>query len=68
MTQEQRTAFNRKNAESRERYNSATYDKVTIRIRKDGGDGVTLDDIRRAAERNGQSLNAFVLDSIKEKI
>lgn len=68
MTQEQRTAFNRKNAESRERYNSATYDKVTIRIRKDGGDGVTLDEIRRAAELDGQSLNAFILDAIKERI
>lgn len=68
MTAEQRTAFNRKNAESRERYNSATYDRVTLRIRKDGGDGVTLEDIRRAAERDGQSLNAFILDAIKEKI
>lgn len=68
MTQEQRTARNKQNAPSRERYEKATYDRLSIRIRKDGGDGVTLDDIRRAAERDGQSLNAFILDALKEKI
>ena len=68
MTQEQKRAQNRSNAASRERYNAATYEKMTFRVKQDGSDGFTLVDVRQAAEHSGGSVNTFVIEAIREKI
>ena len=68
MTAEQKAARNRSNAASRERYNAATYEKMTFRVRKDGGDGVTASAIKAAAAREGLSVNAWIIEAIKEKL
>lgn len=65
MTQEQKQAQNKYNAKYVARYNANSYDKLTIRIRKDGADGVTVEDIKAAA---GNSVNKFILAAIREKM
>ena len=44
-----------------DRYNKKTYDQIRIRIRKE-----ETDIIRAAAK--GRSMNAFILEAIREKI
>ena len=63
-----RTERNRRTAPARNRSNAQTYEPVTIRIRRDGSDGFTGDQIRHAAEQCGQSVNAWILDAIRDKI
>ena len=53
---------------AKDRWNAKTYCKMTIRIRKDGADGVTVDTIRRRAGEDNMSVNAWILDCIKDKI
>ena len=43
-------------------------DKITLRIRKDGGNGVTREEIQRAACSVGMSVNEFILNAIKKQI
>lgn len=59
---------NRQNAPSRARYEAKAYQKITFRIRKDSADGVTKDQIDAAAEAAGQSVNAWIIDAIKDKL
>ena len=68
MTQEQKAKRNRSNAPSIARYNAANYGKLTIRIRKDGGDGFTLDRLKTAAAREGLSVNGFCVYCLRDKI
>lgn len=68
MTQEQKTARNKQNAASRRAYEAKAYDKLLLRVRKDGADGVTADQIRHAAEQCGQSVNAWILEAIRDRI
>jgi len=68
LTPEQRRRRNQSNAASVARYNAATYDKVTFRVRKDGGDGVTMETIRAAAQRDGLSVNAWIIDAVRDKV
>ena len=49
-------------------YNAKTYTPLTIRIKRDGSDGFVLDDLRRAAERDGMSLNAWVVALIADNL
>ena len=49
-----------------QKYESKSYDKVLLRIRKDTEP--TRETITAAAESVGMSLNAFIMDAIKEKI
>ena len=44
-----------------ERYNQKTYDKITLRVRKEEAEKI------RAAVGD-QSLNGFILEAIREKI
>ncbi len=67
-TPEDKARRNRQNAASRARYEAKAYEKVTIRIRKDGADELTADQIRAAAEAAGQSVNQWILDAIRDKI
>ena len=68
MTQEQKAARNRQNAASRNAYVARTYDRLAIRIRRDGDDGLTVDQVKAAAQRAGMSVNAWILDAIKEAL
>ena len=68
MSQEQKAKRNRSNAPSIARYNAANYGKLTIRIRKDGGDGFTLDQLKTAAARDGLSVNGFCVYCLRDKI
>lgn len=52
---------------SKTKSNRKTYDQLNIRIRKDGADEITLEEIRQAADLCNESLNAFVLQAIKER-
>lgn len=49
-----------------QRYEAKAYDKILLRIRKDTEP--TRDTITEAATRSGMSLNAFILEAIKEKL
>lgn len=49
-----------------QRYAKKAYDQTLIRFRKDGD--MTLDAVREAAERSGESLQGFILDAIREKM
>lgn len=48
------------------KYEAKAYDKILIRIRKDGD--VTRETIAKAAELEGISLNGFIIEAIKEKM
>lgn len=68
LSPEQRTRRNRQSAASRDRYNAKTYSKITLRLRQDGGDGFTLDQLKAAAEAAGQSVNGWIIDLIKGQL
>ena len=46
-----------------EKYNKKNYDKITIRVRKD-----ETDSIKQAAAASGESLNAYILNAVKDKM
>ena len=49
-----------------QKWDAKAYDKVLLRLRKDTEP--TRDTITRAAECAGMSLNAFIVEAIREKI
>ena len=53
---------------NKEKYNAKTYDRFNFRIRKDGTDGFTLEELKAAAEAAGESTNAFILQAIRERM
>ena len=63
-----KTTRNRQNAASRARYEAKAYRKYTIRVRTDGTDGATPDQIEATAAQAGQSVNAWVIGAIKGRI
>jgi len=48
------------------KYEAKAYDKVLLRIRKDGE--LTREDIQQAATAAGESLNEYILNSIRERM
>lgn len=46
-----------------EKYNKKTYDKITIRVRKE-----ETETIKAAAAASGDSLNMYCLNAIREKM
>ena len=48
------------------KWEAKAYDKVLLRIRKDGD--LTREDIQQAAANAGESLNEFILESIRQRI
>lgn len=51
------------------RYETKSYDKILLRIRKDDDpSGLTRDSITKAAEAEGMSLNVYILQAISEKM
>lgn len=63
-----KSARNRSNAPSRNRYNAKTYKTIAFRLRQDGSDGITVDTIKAAAEAAGQSVNQWIIEAIREKL
>lgn len=63
-----KTTRNRQNAASRARYEAKAYRKYTIRVRTDGGDGYTPEQIAAAAQASGQSVNAWIVEAIRDKL
>ena len=61
-------AKKRRRAESRKRYEAKAYRKFLLRVRRDGGEGFTFDQVERAAKRDGLSVNAWILDAIRESL
>ena len=59
---------NRQNAPSRARYEAKAYRKYTIRVRTDGADGYTPDQLEAAAQQAGQSVNAWIIEAIRDKL
>ena len=53
---------------NKNKYNAKTYDGTYIRLKKDGSDGYTMDEVKAAAEAEGKSVNAFVVEAIREKM
>ena len=43
-------------------------ERVVFRLHKDGTDGVTKQQIEAAADAAGQSVNAWIIEAIKEKM
>lgn len=54
--------------EVKTRYEAKTYAKILLRIRQDGGDGVTKEQIQAAADANGQSVNQWIIEAIKDRL
>ena len=63
-----RTERNRRVADTRNKYNARTYDNITFRVKLDGSDGVSRDAIRAAAAANGQSVNEWIIEAIRDKL
>jgi len=43
-------------------------ERVVFRLHKDGTDGVTKQQIEAAAAAAGQSVNAWIIDAIRDKL
>jgi uncharacterized protein (DUF1778 family) len=48
------------------RFEAKTYDRINVRIRKDGD--LTRKDIQRAADAKGESLNQYILNAVKMRM
>lgn len=52
-----------------QKYETKSYDKILVRIRKENDStGLTRDIITKAAEAEGMSLNAYILQAVVEKM
>lgn len=49
-----------------DKYNAKAYDRIAIRVRRDAD--ITKDVIQAAADAEGKSLNAYIMDAIRDKI
>ena len=43
-------------------------EKITVKFRSDGSDGFTKEQLRRRAERDGHSMNAWIIEAIRDKL
>lgn len=50
------------------KWEQANNEKVTVKFRSNGQDGFTKDDLRKAAKDSGQSVNAWIIEAIREKL
>lgn len=57
-----RTERNRRTAPARNLYNAKTYDNITFRVRLDGSDGISRDQIKARAAAAGISVNQWIID------
>ena len=63
-----RTERNRRVADTRNKYNARTYDNITFRVKLDGSDGISREAIKAAADAEGQSVNQWIIEAIKDKL
>lgn len=49
-------------------YNKRNYQNISFRLKLDGSDGVTADDIRAAATAAGMSVNQWIIEAIKDRL
>lgn len=63
-----RAERNRRTAPARNLYNAKTYDNITFRVRLDGSDGISRDQIKARAAAAGISVNQWIIEAIKDKI
>ena len=49
-------------------YNKRNYQAITFRVKLDGTDGVTKEILNKAAERDGMSVNAWIIEAIRDKL
>ena len=63
-----RTERIRRTAPARNLYNAKTYDNITFRVRLDGSDGISRDQIKARAAAAGISVNQWIIEAIKDKI
>lgn len=49
-------------------YNKEKYASITFRIKRDGSNGFTQEDLRQAAECDGMSLNAWIVGLIRDNL
>lgn len=68
LSKEAKQRRNRQNAASRARYEKSAYKKYSLRIRVDGGDGFTPEQLEATADACGMSINAWILEAIRDKI
>ena len=60
-----------KTSETRLRANARYLEKlerVVFRLHADGSDGVTKETLAQAAERAGESMNTFIIESIRQRM
>lgn len=50
------------------RYERKTYDLISFRVKRDGSDGISREQIKAAAEAQGQSVNQWIIEAIRDKI
>ena len=43
-------------------------ERIVFRIHKDGSDGFTKDQVEAAAAAAGQSVNAWIIEAIRDKL
>lgn len=55
--------FLKSSTKAKEKYNTANYDRLTIRSKKG-----KKEDYEKAAEKTGMSLNEFVISAVEEKM
>lgn len=48
------------------KYESKAYDKILLRLRKDGD--LTKEDIQKVADDEKMSLNAYIIKAVQEKM
>ena len=58
---------NKKKLEINDRY-LQKLDRILIRLHKDGSDGLTKEQVEDAADAAGQSINAYILDAVRERM
>ena len=54
--------------EVKTRYERKAYNRILLRIRQDGGDDITVEQIKAAAAASGLSVNAWLIEAIKDKL
>ena len=63
-----KTRRNKQNAPSRARYEAKTYRRYTIRVRFDGSDGFTPEQLEAVAAASNMSVNAWITSAISQAI
>lgn len=54
--------------EVKTRYEAKKYHKILVRVKQDGSDGFTRDQIESAAKQAGMSTNAWIIEAIKSSL